>query len=311
MSEEMVRVLKDSKNDVYETVPISKVPPGYIRVHIRDHGECYMDPATLSAPPGYRHPPFSPEVCEELQKQHETLVRAGWEKDLDQWLDGFRYDNTTWREMAHWEFVVAALNKFTSHLPGDDELSASKRGDVFAVLTTVGDDLKRAESHLQRGGGFEAVHSLTGKRVTEIVTWLLSDEAKEVRKQAREKYRDLLRERIAEVYPNRIGLHALFDESGNPNADAPHDPVEFIATADIIMGEDVTTPSKRFVVHGKERYEQLVANAVDGEVDLAGVRLVWVEIDVDTDEYDRLIGVVHAIKGRDDYQMALPDDDEE
>lgn len=56
------------------------------------------------------------------------------------------------------------------------------------------------------------------------------------------------------------------------------------------------------------RLARLTANAVDGTVDVAGVRIVWVEIDIDidTDEYDQLIEVVTAIKGPGDYPLDSP-----
>lgn len=299
-SEQMVRVLTDLNNDAYETVPISQVPPGYVPAHIRDRGDFYINPATLSLASKYQHPPFAPDVCAELQKQHAALLRAGWEKTLDEWVDGFRCDMTPWREMAFWEFFVAAAGKFTAHLPGDDAMSVSKRSDVLNLVTTVSNDLPRAESHLRTGGKFAPVGSLTANRVTAIVRWLLSEEAVAVRRRALVKYRGLLRGRIAEVLPNRVSLHALFDEGGRSNRDATFDPVEVIATADIVLGEDVADPAKRFAAYGKERLARLAANAVDGKVNAAGVRIVWVEIDTDTDECDRLIAVVAGIKGPDD-----------
>jgi hypothetical protein len=301
MSEEMVRVLTDLKNDAYEMVPLSQVPPGYVLVHVKDRGEYYVDPAALSPAREYRHPPFDPEVREQLQKQHDAISRAGWNKTLDEWVDGFRYDTTPWREMAYWEFVVAALGRFTAHLPGDDETSAAKRADVFGLVSGVAGDLPRAEARLRNGGGFGPTGSLTAKRVTEIVEWLLSDEAAAVRRKALAKYRELLRDRIAEVLPDRVSLHALLDAEGEgPNRDAGFDPVEVIATADIIFGEDVADPSKRFVAYGEERLARLTAGAVDGLVNVAGVRIVWVELDIDTDECDRLVEVVAAIKRPDD-----------
>jgi hypothetical protein len=307
MSEELVRVLTDPKNDVYETVPISQVPPGYVRVHIRDRGEFYIDAAVLSPTPEYQHPPFAPDVCAELGKQHAALARAGWEKTLDEWFDGFRYDRTPWREMAYWECVVAAVDRFTAHLPEDDDASASERRDVLGLVSNVAGDPSRVESHARSGGEFGPVGSLTGKRVTAIINWLLSDEAVAVRRRALAKYRELLRERIAEVLPERVSLHALLDEGGErPNRDADFDPVEVIATADIVFGEDVADPSKRCVVYGKERLARLTAGAVDGKVNIAGVRIVWVEIDIDTDEYDQLIEVVTAIKGSEDYPLDPP-----
>jgi hypothetical protein len=299
-NEQMVRVLMGRKSDVYENVPISRVPPGYVPIHIRDRGNFYINPTALSPARVYQHPPFAPDVCAELQKQHAALVRAGWEQTLDEWLDGFRCDMTPWREMAYWDFFLAAAGKFTVHLPGDDEMSVSKRRDVLELVTTVSNDLARAETQLRSGRAFGPVGSLTAKRVTEIVRWLLSDDAVAIRRRALAKYQELLRGRIAKVLPDRVSLHALVDEEGRPNLDAAFDPVEVIATADIVLGEDVADPSKRLAAYGKERLARLAANTVDGRVNVAGVRIVWVEIDIDTDEYDRLIKLVTDIKGADD-----------
>jgi hypothetical protein len=308
MGEELVRVLTDPRNQVYETVPISQVPPGYIRVHIRDHGECYMKAGTASRTGAFRHPPFTPDIRAELRRQRDALARAGWDRTLAEWEDGFRRDMTPWREMAYWEYVVAALTKFTAHLPGADDASVSKRGDVFRLVATVEGDLFRAESHLRRGGRFAAVGSLTAKRVAEIFGWLFSDEALAVREQARVKYRELLRDRIADVLPDRVSLHALLGDGGRPNLDAAFNPVEFIATADVILGEDVTDPAKRVVFHGKDRLARLQPDAAGGVVAAAGVRVVWVELDTDTDEFDRLVEFVSAVKGPGDHPLAPPAD---
>ena len=117
----------------------------------------------------------------------------------------------------------------------------------------------------------------------------------------------LLGEGIDRVVERRVRLEGLSGSGGDrAKSDAAFDPVEVIATADIIFGEDVTDPSKRFVVHGKERLERLTAGAVDEEVNVAGVRIVWVEIDIDTDEYDKLIEVVTAIKGPEDDPLVAP-----
>lgn len=216
---------------------------------------------------------------------------------------------TPWKEMAYWEFFLAAVGKFTAHLPGDDEMSVSKRRDVLDLVVYMSSDLPRAEAHLRTGGAFAPVRSLTARRVSEIVRWLLSDEAVAVRRRALAKYRELLRDRIAEVLPDRVSLHALLDADGEgPNLDADFDPVEVIATADNVLGEDVADPAKGFVVHGKDRLDRLIADAVDGKVNVAGVRIVWVEIDTDTDEDLRLIEVVTAIKGS--YKPPLPPADQ-
>jgi hypothetical protein len=49
------------------------------------------------------------------------------------------------------------------------------------------------------------------------------------------------------------------------------------------------------VVYGQKRYEELVASAVDGKVKVADLRLVFIELDTDTDELERLQGIIAAV----------------
>jgi hypothetical protein len=49
------------------------------------------------------------------------------------------------------------------------------------------------------------------------------------------------------------------------------------------------------VVYGQERYEELVASEVDGKVNVADLRLVFIELDADTDELERLQGIIAAV----------------
>jgi hypothetical protein len=69
-----------------------------------------------------------------------------------------------------------------------------------------------------------------------------------------------------------------------PNPDSPFNVTEFLATANIIMAEDVNDPDKRCVVYEQKRYEELVASAVDGMVNVADLRLVFIELDADADD---------------------------
>ena len=131
--------------------------------------------------------------------------------------------------------------------------------------------------------------------MAEIVEWMQSDEAKAIRQQSLKKYRTLLRDRINETLPDRVGFHSLFTEEMQPNPDSPFNVIEFLATADIIMVEDVNEPDKRCVVYGQERYEALVASADDGKVNVEDLRLVFIELDADTDELERLQGVIAAV----------------
>jgi hypothetical protein len=296
MSEEMVRILTKFQGLEFRTVPISQVPAGYILIHIRDHGQFYADPAGLRSS-GPVHPPFSDATRAELQKQYDLFTHAGIEyvieRTLDMWVDGFRPDRTPWKEMALWDLMAAALEKFSSHIRGDDELSISKQNDVFRVLLSVVNNA----AQVRAGFRFQPFNSLSGNRVGEIVEWMQSDEANAIKQQALKKYRTLLRERIIESLPDRVGYHSLFTEDMHPNPDSSFDVIEFLATADIIMAEDVNMREKRCVVLGEKRYEELIASAVDGSVNVVGARLVFIELDMDTDELERLCGVIRKVKG--------------
>lgn len=59
-NERVVRVLTDLKTFAYETVPISRVPPGYVPIHFRDRGDFYAKPTGLAVGE-YQHPPFPPK----------------------------------------------------------------------------------------------------------------------------------------------------------------------------------------------------------------------------------------------------------
>lgn len=97
--------------------------------------------------------------------------------------------------------------------------------------------------------------------------------------------------------PETIPLHALFSSDGaHVNAEARFEPRELIRAADVIMGVDVMS-RHTFVVYGREFLE---AAARSESPQMAGI--VYIELDegTETDDLERLIGLVESIKGRHD-----------
>jgi len=96
-----------------------------------------------------------------------------------------------------------------------------------------------------------------------------------------------------------IPIHALFAEDNiNPNEDAAHDPREIVSAADVIFSVDVMS-GHRALVFGKGVLEDIVATGHSRPVQALGV-----ELDMETDELERLVALVRVVKGHDDYQSA-------
>lgn len=97
--------------------------------------------------------------------------------------------------------------------------------------------------------------------------------------------------------PERIPLHALFSSDGaHANAEARFEPCELIRAADVIMGVDVMS-RHTFVVYGRGFLEAAARSELP---QMAGI--VYIELDegTETDDLERLIGLVESIKGRHD-----------
>jgi hypothetical protein len=92
-----------------------------------------------------------------------------------------------------------------------------------------------------------------------------------------------------------IPIHALFDENGTgPNPGA--NPSTVIRDASVIVGVDVMS-GREFLVFGRQALE--AASNSDKPIDMAVLK---VALDQETDELERLLALVHVIKGQHDYR---------
>ena len=93
-----------------------------------------------------------------------------------------------------------------------------------------------------------------------------------------------------------ISIHALFHTDGiNPNESGPIDPRRIMDSADVIIAVDVMS-RRESLVFGR----QVLASIVRENI-ARGVRVLRVELDMDTDELERLLALTLVVKGSHDY----------
>jgi len=94
-----------------------------------------------------------------------------------------------------------------------------------------------------------------------------------------------------------IPIHALFAEDNiNPNEELACDPSELMAAVEVVFAVDVMSGG-RALVYGKDVLEDIVATGQSRPVQVLGV-----ELDMETDELERLVALVRVVKGHDDYR---------
>ena len=92
-----------------------------------------------------------------------------------------------------------------------------------------------------------------------------------------------------------IPIEALFDETWTrPNL--AKDPRRTFADAQVIFGVDVMS-QREFLVYGRKILEQIVKSGTTQEF-----CAMWVAIDQETDELEKLLALVKVLKGHDDYK---------
>jgi hypothetical protein len=95
-----------------------------------------------------------------------------------------------------------------------------------------------------------------------------------------------------------IPLHTLFGADGADfNSESGIDPRELIRGADVIMGVDVMS-RRRFIVYGREFLEAATRAETPP---LAGIIDIELDEGPETDDLERLLGLVEGIKGKHDY----------
>ncbi len=91
-----------------------------------------------------------------------------------------------------------------------------------------------------------------------------------------------------------IPIAALFDKSTGPNLSK--DPRRSLADARVIIGVDVMS-QRKFVVYGRKVLEEIAKGGAEQRIPV-----IYVAIDQETDELERLIALVTVLKGHHDYR---------
>lgn len=97
-----------------------------------------------------------------------------------------------------------------------------------------------------------------------------------------------------------IPIHALFAaDQASPNDALETDPRELISTADIVIAVDVMTRNKS-LVYGRRILEGIIASGKSKPV-----VVLPVELDMETDELERLLVLLEIVKGHHDYASSV------
>ncbi len=92
-------------------------------------------------------------------------------------------------------------------------------------------------------------------------------------------------------------FHALFAaDNVNPNESFDENPRDIVSAAEVIFAIDVMSGHKA-LVFGRDVLEGIATGGVAQAVETVGV-----ELDMETDELERLVALVRVVKGHDDYQ---------
>lgn len=95
-----------------------------------------------------------------------------------------------------------------------------------------------------------------------------------------------------------IPLNAFFDSTDTrPNEDADFDIRQTLAEAEVIIGRDVMTGNE-FILYGRDTIQR-VANNLEEE----GAPVLCIALDqgAESDDLERVIVLISAVKGRHDY----------
>jgi len=94
-----------------------------------------------------------------------------------------------------------------------------------------------------------------------------------------------------------IPIHALFAEDNiNPNEEWEIDPRQLVDSADVVLAVDVMTGNKA-LVYGRSALEEIAQSGKGRKLEV-----LEVELDMETDELERLLALMRVMKGHDDYQ---------
>lgn len=97
---------------------------------------------------------------------------------------------------------------------------------------------------------------------------------------------------------NPIPINALFDSTDTgPNEAAGFDVLQTLREAEVIVGRDVMTGNE-FILFGRTAIQQIASGSAP-----EGVPVLCIALDQgpESDDLDRITGLISAIKGRHDY----------
>jgi hypothetical protein len=299
MISEQVRILVRHQPEIeYYTVPSNEVPADYAPIHVVDHGEFYASREllkTFAERTGYAHPEFPPAVRERFRRL-ERVFDVVYPNTVEQWEDGFRCDRDPWGEIAKWEWWADVIERFTSHLTGNDPTTQEKRKEVAGLVMFLSrTPVETREAILKGRADIAGIRTLSKGRIREIMTWMFAVERAQERNARREQLRKLIQGKGLPG-PDRVAIDALFDTSGTGcNRDADFHPDDLINAADVIIGVS-RADGHEFLMYGKDALERA---ARTGQEEPGNV--LRVEMDQETDDLERLVVLIEILKGHCDY----------
>src|SRR5262245_44069549 len=132
-------------------------------------------------------------------------------------------------------------------------------------------------------------------RINAHAEWMFSDANRDLRLEREESLRKLI-QGPGLAGPERLSLSALLDGTEmRMNQDADFDPRGLLNSADIILAVDIDSEHEA-LVYGRDLLEQI--SKTGNESDAAILRI---EVDMNTEDLERLVALVRVVKGRDDY----------
>jgi hypothetical protein len=94
-----------------------------------------------------------------------------------------------------------------------------------------------------------------------------------------------------------IPIHALFAADGiNPNDDVEPHPRDLMTNAEVVVAVDVMS-GRESLLFGRRILERVVAGSLDRDP-----VVLKVELDMETDDLERMTALTRVMKGHDDYR---------
>jgi hypothetical protein len=282
MSEQMVRVY-DFDSRTLTTIPAAELSSSMIRAKVQGiEGEVWVDGSQVKLKDKYQHPPFSEET-RELLKQIQETFKDMCPKTVEEWEDGFRKDTHPDREIAIWLHMGKAYAHFTAGRVVDPDQKQDILNVILACVTNGKDYVLQTTNP----------RTLSRKRVKEIIDFVCTKNEGPAALRPSSTVEHSQSVSATDTIP--VGF--LFDEGLGPNLGIQDFHLRReLQAAEVIYGFDVMSHDE-FLIYGLELLEEI---SKTGRTLL--LRVLWIPIDQETEEFEKLIELVINIKGSHDYQ---------